>query len=165
MLTAATLIRWLLAMPLLLDGYTHGAPIPRHERNVFAIANVVVGESDPKFWAVVLDVWGAYESGNGDANIAGGCPGVRVGTPCRRDQGAHYCGPWMVECSRVPRGATLVDEARIAIREFKASALACPEFPFGVYSGVGCRRWSVVDLRLAAIRREHASPMPTETEE
>lgn len=161
-MTASALIAWLLAMPPLLDGYTHGAPIPRHERNVFAIANVAVGEDDPKFWAVVLDVWGAYESGNGDASIAGGCPGVRVGTPCRREQGARYCGPWMVACSRVPVGSTLVDEARIAIREFKASALACPEFPFGQYSGVGCHAHPLVSARLVAIRREHSFPFPTE---
>lgn len=152
-------------MPTLLDGYTHGAAIARHERNVFAIANAAISESDPKFWAVVLDVWGAHESGNGDANIGGGCPGVRVGTPCRREQHARYCGPWMVECARVPVGSTLLDEARIAIREFKNSALACPEFPFGQYSGVGCHRWSVVDLRLAEIRREYASPFPTEPDQ
>jgi len=108
-------------------------------------------------------VWGAYESGNGPSTIAGGCPGVPVGTPCRRDQGARYCSPWMILCSRVPTSATLLDQARIAIAIFKESALACPDFPFGQYSGFGCHRSTLVDLRVAAIRREAATPIPTET--
>jgi hypothetical protein len=159
---AAPIITWLLALPLWLDGYTHGAPIARHERNVFAIANAAIETERPKFWAALLDVWGAYESGNADANVGGGCPGVHVGTPCRRDQGARYCGPWMVTCSRVPAGSTLLDEARIAIRMFRESALACPSFPFGQYAGVGCRQWDVVDLRLALVRRAHSIPLPPE---
>jgi hypothetical protein len=155
---------WLLALPSLLDGYDHGAPIRRHEVNALAIANATVETDSPKFWAAVLDVWSAYESGNGDARVAGGCPGVPIGTTCRRDQGARYCSPWMIACARVPSSATLLDEARIAIAVFKESASVCPDFPFGQYAGVGCHRWSVVDLRVAAIRREHAVPFPNEVQ-
>lgn len=147
-----------------LDGYTHGFPIARHVPTAHAIVAASLDTDDPKRWAAILDVWGAYESGNADADAAGGCPGVPIGTLCKRSQGARYCGPWMVSCDRVPIGATLVDHARIAIQRFKESARYCPAFPFGIYSGVGCHAWSVVDLRVDVIRREMSAPFPEETE-
>lgn len=171
MIAAGILARAILAMALLRDG--NGAPIPRHEEWTRTVANVAIVATSPvlpgfsdtdraRFWMVLLDVWGAYESGYGGATFAGGCPGVPNGTPCRRDQGARYCGPWGQSCNRVPRGSTLSDLARIAIRVFGESFAMCPEFPLSIYSAGDCRRHRLVDWRLTFVRREYATPFPSE---
>ena len=148
-MSAATIFAWLLALPSLLDGYTRGAPIRRHDVNTLAIANASIETDSPKFWAAVLDVWSAYESGNGDAHIAGGCPGVPVGTPCRRDQGARYCSPWMIACARVPSSATLLDEARIAIAVLQRVRERVSRFFLsGSMRASVVTVWAVVDLRV-----------------
>ena len=155
---AARLLVWLMALPVLHDG--HGADIPRPEREALVIANAAAETEQPQFWAGILDVFAAYESGYGPATIAGGCPGVPVGVPCKREQGARYCGAWMTECRRVPHGATLLDEARVAIAMMRESFSACPEHPFGQFAGVGCRAHPLTDFRAAAVRREMAVSLP-----
>lgn len=163
-MSAVDLFRWLMALAPCLDGYTHGLPIARRVPNAQAIARQSVTTEDPKRWAALLDVWGAYESGNADASAAGGCPGVPIGTLCKREHGARYCSPWMISCERVPVGSTLDDEARIAIAVFRESAAACPSHPFGFYAGVGCHAWRVVDLRVDLIRRELSVPLQENAE-
>lgn len=158
--TAAALLSWLMSLPALHDG--NGADIPRHDRVATVIANVAAQTDRPQFWASILDVWAAYESGYGDATAAGGCPGVPIGVLCPRSHGARYCGPWMTECRRVPLAATLGDQARIAITMMRESFVACPDFPFAQYDGfvsrggVDCRFHALDAFRRDAVRREMA---------
>lgn len=156
----ARLVVALLALAPLLDGSAAHGPIPRLEPVVRAIATVSAETEAPATWAARLDVWAAYETAYGaglGADVAGGCPGVRVGTPCARDRGAIYCGPWMTECRRVPRGATLEDEARIAITMFRESFATCPAHPYAIYSTGRCVSSGLVDFRLFHVRRELAA--------
>src|SRR5208337_2443403 len=112
--------------------------IPRRADTVDAIAEAASLRRAPKYWAAVLDVWSALETSNAGADAAGGCPGVPIGHLCRRDQGARYCTPWMLLCSRVPITATLREMAVLALTMFDESRAACPAFPFGRFVGVGC---------------------------
>jgi hypothetical protein len=157
--TASTIFAWLMSLAFLLDASSPPLPIRRPSTHALAIANAVASTDKPQFWAAVLDVWAAFESGYGPTTIAGGCPGVPVGTPCKRDDGAESCGPWMVACSRVPRTATLAEQAKIALDVMRASFDACPEHPFGIYAGGKCQKYRVVDFRVARIRAELAVPL------
>ena len=156
---AAALVAWLIAQPVLLDG--HGAPIPRRAEVVDAIAVAAAETCSPKWWAALLDVWAAYESGYRD--IGGGCDGVAIGTACDRAR-AKYVSPWMLSRGRVPRDATIVDEARVAIAMFRESFAACPAHPYSFFAAGDCREHRVVDFRLQFVRRELAQPIAIEVQ-
>lgn len=145
------LLAWLWARPPVMH---HGAAIARDVDSANAIAIAAADTRDPKRTAAKLDVFDALETHYGPADVAGGCPGVRPGTPCKREQHARYCSPWMILCSRVPVGATLVECARIAIDVLEESRAFCPAFPFGRYIGVGCHSSPLADMRAALIDRE-----------
>lgn len=130
--------------------------IPRRADTVAAIAVAAAPRHRPKYWASVLDVWSALETRNAGVDAAGGCPGVPIGHLCRRDQGARYCSPWMLLCSRVPVGATLLDMARLALTMFDESRAACHTFPFGRFVGVGCHPSTLVNVRLTLVEHEAA---------
>lgn len=164
-MNAAILCQWLLALAPLLDGYTHGLPIRRKPALMIVIADVANRTPNPKWWAGVLDVWAAHETGYGDADAAGGCPNVPIGTLCKRSEGAKYCTPWMIECARVPVNATLHEMAEIALKYFGQSQRACPQFPFSMYSGFGCARAKLVDARMNEVSREFLTPAAVEEDE
>ena len=132
----------------------HGAPIARDVNHAIAIAQAASETRDPKRAAAELDVFAALETNYGAADVAGGCPRVRPGTTCARSNGAKYCSPWMMLCSLVPIGSTLLDEARIAIRLFDESARVCPRFPLSRFVGVGCHASAIASQRAAMIERE-----------
>lgn len=152
---ASALAAWLIAQPVLHDG--NGAPIPRLEPVVEAIAIAAAETCEPAWWAALLDVWAAYESGYRD--IGGGCPGTPIGVACPRDR-APYVSPWMLSRGRVPRGATIVDDARIAIVMFRESFVACPAHPYSFFAAGDCQHHRVVDFRMQFVRAELAVPMP-----
>jgi hypothetical protein len=145
-------LAWVWAAPLIV----HGAPIPRAVNVAIALSVAASETSEPRRWAATLDVFAALETNYGYADVAGGCPGVRHGTPCTRAQHARYCSPWMLLCALVPPGSTLEDEARIAIATFQKSRDYCPRYPFGRYVGVGCHSSRLADARAALIARELA---------
>src|SRR5208337_1487070 len=109
--------------------------IPRRADTVDAIAEAASLRRAPRYWAAVLDVMSACETGNAGPDAAGGCPGVPLGKLCRREDGARYCGPWMVRCELVPVGSTLREQAKIALRLLEASARWCPAHPLALYAG------------------------------
>lgn len=146
---ACRVFAWLTPLTPVFDHTEMHLPILRKPEVTWAIADAVSEESDPGFWAGVLDVWGALETAYSD--IGGACPGVEPGTPCPREQ-AQTCGVWMTLCSRTPRD--LVGQARVALQMFHESERACPSFPFGLYAGGECRAYDVVDDRLRHVRAE-----------
>jgi len=145
--TAFAVLAWLWALAPV-------ANIPRSIDVAIAISRAAADTNEPKRWAARLDVFAAFETHYGDANVAGGCPGVRSGTPCKREQGAHYCSPFMILCSRIPIGSTLEEEARIAIIIFEESRAVCPSHPLGRFVGVGCRASELAARRQSWIDRE-----------
>lgn len=160
-LVIGVVFAWLLGLPLLPDRTPLHLPIPRREAFARAVATAAAESSAPQYWASVLDVFGTYETAGAiDPSVAGDCPGVPQGTFCKREQGAKTCGPFMVLCSLVPVGSTLVETARIAIRVLERSATACPTFPFGMYAGGQCQSYEVTTFRLGKIREELTHPLP-----
>ncbi|HEY1956730.1 MAG TPA: hypothetical protein VGH28_14015 [Polyangiaceae bacterium] len=159
-LSKASLVAGLLGLAMLHDGTALHAPIARLADVVDAIASAALRTEDPARWAAILDVWGGYETAYGGglgALAAGGCPGTPIGTLCSRDRGAKFCGPWMTSCGRVPRGATLEDEAAIAIAMFRESFAACAAFPFSFYAAGDCASHDVVTFRIPIVAAETAA--------
>jgi hypothetical protein len=132
----------------------HGHPIARRRELATTIADVSITKRDPMRWAARLDVFAAFETRYAGVDAAGGCPGVRIGTLCRRDDGARYCSPWMIRCELVPVGATLLEQTRIAIKLLEESRVACPAHPYSRFVGVRCGRSAIEDFRIAAIEQE-----------
>lgn len=152
---AHALVAFLLGLAPLRDG--HGDPIPRRADVIEAIGGASAETEDPKRFAVYLDVTAAFETGYRD--IGGGCPGTPIGVACDRAR-ARYVSPWMLSAGRVRRGATLLDEARVAIAMMRESFVACPAQPWSFFASGDCAPHAVVDFRLRFIRAELAEPMP-----
>lgn len=142
---AVALLAWVWALP------QH--PFAQRRINTAVAIAVAADETDcPRFWAAILDTWAAEETRySDDPNISGGCPGVPIGTFCE----GRYVGPFMIQRALVTE-RTLAAEARLAIALFRESARECPAFPFGLFSGVGCKRSALVDGRIDLVMREMA---------
>jgi hypothetical protein len=151
---------WLLTRPYL----QNGGPIVRTPEAIDAIVDAVDGELEDYRWAATLDIMSADETGY-RPDICGGCPGVPNGTPCTREQGAESCGAWATERGRTPRGATMAEQASIALTMLKESESWCPTHPLAMYAGLGhrtpdgvwhpaCHASALTDFRLKQINRE-----------
>lgn len=156
-MTITQILAWLLVVPLILDG--HRWPIPRPISAAAIIAKVAAETEDPKFFAALLDVQAAKESGY-RADAAGDCPGMRAGDPkCTRALGAKSCGAYQTPCAETPENAEA--QTRLALAYIRRSYAACPAHPLSVYGTGRCdTRWG--DDRVALARAAANTPTPKE---
>ena len=130
-MTAFKLLRWLWSLAWL--GSSNGGEIPRDVNVAIVIARVASETDRPLEWAARLDAWAAFENAYQDR--PGDCPGLPPGSlKCTRALGAKSCGPWQVECRRIPVGMPIEDQARIALSIMQASEKACPRWPLAPYA-------------------------------
>jgi hypothetical protein len=156
--TAFRVLRWLWALRWL--GSTAGGDIPRDVNVAIVISRVTFDTDRPAVWAARLDTWAAFENAYEDR--PGDCPGLPVGSrDCTRAKGARSCGPWQIECRRIPVGMPLEDQARIALSIMQASEKQCPRWPMMVYAtGVCVETTKPIAFRMSKINRAVGIPIP-----
>ena len=144
-------------------------PIPRSLEVSQAISAVCADTSTWALCALNLDVLVYQESGGlryvgtivtPRHEIAGDCPGMRAGDwNCTREKGARSCGPFQTRCIDTPKGATLIEQTRIAWRILERAAIACPMHPLWAYASGECK-WSKTAEDYEKIVAKHASEVP-----
>ena len=138
------LVAWLLSLPLLHDGTPLHAPIHRPEAAVHVIAQAALETEDPPMYAALLDVFAARESAYRPTAVG--------------DHG-RSCGAWQTPCARTPMGkGAALEQARLAIRIFRASFAGCPDHPLALYETGRCMEWG--SHRMTEVRAELAVPLP-----